>query len=68
MCTWSPERYPPDTEVAATFFVVNTYLTLIEQLVRDGRSEREIEQIVKQTVREDVEALESELDELPDAA
>jgi hypothetical protein len=47
---------------------VNTYLTLIEQLVRDGRSEREIEQIVKQTVREDVEALESELDELPDAA
>ena len=68
MSTWSPERYPPDTEVAATFFVVNTYLTLIEQLVRDGRSEREIEQIVKQTVREDVEALESELDELPDAA
>jgi len=47
LSTWSPERYPPDTEVAATFFVVNTYLTLIEQLVRDGRSEREIEQIVK---------------------
>ena len=68
MSTWSPERYPPDTGVAATFFVVNTYLTLIEQLVRDGRSEREIEQIVKQTVREDAEALEPELDELPDAA
>ena len=47
---------------------MNTYLTLIEQLVRDGRSEREIEQIVKQTVREDAEALEPELDELPDAA
>ena len=68
MSTWSPQRYPPNTELTATFFVVNTYLTLIEQLVRDGRSEREIEQIVKQTVREDVEALESELDELPDAA
>ncbi len=53
---------------AATFFEVNEYLTLIEQLVREGKSEREIERIVKQVVREDVEALEDDVDELPDAA
>jgi hypothetical protein len=29
------------------------YLMLIEQLVREGRSEDEIEQIVEQTVEED---------------
>ena len=53
---------------AAIFFVVNTYLTLIEQLVREGRPEREIERIVKQVVREDEEADEREPVDLPSAA
>ncbi len=53
----------------ATFFVVNAqYLTLIEQLVREGRPEREIERIVKQLVKEDVDASDDDLDELPTAA
>ena len=47
---------------------MNEYLALIEQLVRDGKTEREIDRIVKQVVREDVEALEGQLDELPNAA
>ena len=68
MTTWLPERCLADTSAAATFFEVNEYLTLIEQLVREGRSEREIDRIVKQVVREDVEALEDRLDELPNAA
>jgi hypothetical protein len=33
------------------------YLILIEQLVREGRSEREIDRIVEQTVNEDVHVL-----------
>ena len=44
------------------------YLILIEQLVREGRSEREIDRIVKRLINEDVEVLENELDELPAAA
>jgi hypothetical protein len=44
------------------------YLMLIEQLVREGRSEAEIESIVGQTIDEDVEVLEDELDDLPAAA
>jgi hypothetical protein len=44
------------------------YLILIEQLVRDGKSEREIEHVVKQLVKEDAHALEDELDELKPAA
>jgi hypothetical protein len=44
------------------------YLILIEQLVREGRSEREIDRIVKRLVNEDVEVLENELDDLPAAA
>jgi deferrochelatase/peroxidase EfeB len=44
------------------------YLILIEQLVRDGRSEEEIEAIVGRTVDEDAEILEDELDDLPAAA
>jgi hypothetical protein len=44
------------------------YLMLIEQLVREGRSEAEIGAIVGQTVDEDVETLEGELDDLPAAA
>jgi len=44
------------------------YLILIEQLVREGRSEDEIEAIVGRTVDEDVDCLDDELDELPTAA
>jgi hypothetical protein len=44
------------------------YLILIEQLVREGRSENEIEAIVGRTVDEDAEILEDGLDELPTAA
>jgi len=39
------------------------YLILIEQLVREGKSEREIEAVVKQLVDEDVQALEEKLDD-----
>jgi hypothetical protein len=45
------------------------YLSLIEQLVREGRSEREIERVVGEVVEDDAAALEAELDdELPAAA
>ncbi|HKP19113.1 MAG TPA: hypothetical protein VJT84_11585 [Gaiellaceae bacterium] len=44
------------------------YLILIEQLVREGRSEREIEEIVGRIVADDGEALADEADELPAAA
>jgi len=44
------------------------YLILIEQLVREGRHEDEIEAIVGRTVDEDIESLEDELDQLPAAA
>ncbi len=44
------------------------YLILIEQLVREGKSERQIERIVKQLVKEDASVLEDELDDLPTAA
>ncbi len=39
------------------------YLILIEQLVRDGKSEREIEKIVGTVVEEDVQAIDEQLDE-----
>ena len=68
MSTWLPQRCPVDTSATATFIDVKEYLTLIEQLVREDKSEQEIERIVKQAVREDVDALEERLDELPDAA
>jgi hypothetical protein len=38
------------------------YLILIENLVREGKSEREIEQIVGNLVEEDVQALDDQLD------
>jgi hypothetical protein len=38
------------------------YLTVIEQLVREGKSESEIEAAVKRLVDEDVEALDVALD------
>lgn len=45
------------------------YLILIEQLVREGKSEREIEQIVGSLVEEDEQALDEKLgDELRPAA
>ncbi len=39
------------------------YLVLIEQLVRDGRSEHEIDRIVEQAVAEDVRVLSEDVDE-----
>ena len=39
------------------------YLILIENLVRDGKSEREIERIVKNLVDEDVQAFDEQLDD-----
>jgi hypothetical protein len=44
------------------------YLILIDQLVREGRSEAEIEAIVGETVDEDAGVLEDELGEMPAAA
>jgi hypothetical protein len=44
------------------------YLILIEQLVREGRPEDEIDAIVGRTVDEDIDRLDDELDELPTAA
>jgi hypothetical protein len=44
------------------------YLMLIEQLVREGRPEDEIEAIVGRTVDEDIDVLEDELGDLSAAA
>lgn len=44
------------------------YLMLIEQLVREGRPEDEIDVIVARAVDEDVDVLEDDVDELPAAA
>lgn len=44
------------------------YLMLIEQLVREGRSEGEIEAIIARTVDEDVHVLDDDVDDLPAAA
>jgi hypothetical protein len=44
------------------------YLILIEQLVRDGKSEDEIARIVEQAVQDDVEAFDAQLDEELDRA
>jgi len=44
------------------------YLMLIEQLVREGRPEDEIEAIVVRTVDEDIDVLEDQLDDLSAAA
>jgi hypothetical protein len=53
---------------AATFEAMNQYLILIENLVRDGRSEREIEAAVKQLVEEDEQCDDRLDDELRPAA
>jgi len=68
LSTWLPQRCPADTGATATFIDVKEYLTLIEQLVREDKTEQEIERIVAQAVREDDETLEDRRDELPDAA
>jgi hypothetical protein len=68
LSTWLPQRCPADTGAIATFIDVKEYLTLIEQLVREDKSEQEIERIVAQAVREDDETLEDRREELPDAA
>jgi hypothetical protein len=44
------------------------YLMLIEQLVREGRSEQEIGQIVERVVEEDVDVVDDERDDLRPAA
>jgi hypothetical protein len=44
------------------------YLMLIDQLVRDGRSEKEIGQIVERVVEEDVDVLDDQQDNLRPAA
>jgi hypothetical protein len=69
LTTWLPERCLAVIEAVATVVVVNQqYLTLIEQLVRNDRSEQEIDEIVTELVREDARALDDEIDELPSAA
>jgi hypothetical protein len=47
---------------------MNQYLILIEQLVREGKSEREIEATVERLVEEDEQALGAQVDELQRAA
>jgi len=61
--TWLPERFLAETRPAATVEAMKQYLILIEQLVREGKSEREIEAVVKQLVDEDVQALDDKLDD-----
>ena len=68
LSTWLPEPCPADPGAARTLSAVNEYLTPNQQLVPEDKTEREIEHAVKQVVREDVDALEDRLDELPDAA
>jgi NCAIR mutase (PurE)-related protein len=42
---------------------MNQYLILIEQLVREGKSEREIEAAVERLVEEDEQALGAQVDD-----
>jgi hypothetical protein len=42
------------------------YLILIEQLVREGRSEREIDRVVRQVVNEDERVEETASDDEPE--
>jgi hypothetical protein len=66
--TWLLERFLADTSPAATVEAMKQYLILIEQMVRDGKSEREIEAAVEQLVEEDEQALDAALDEELDRA
>jgi hypothetical protein len=70
LTTWLPDRFLFDPEPAATFEVMMQYMILIERLVREGKSEAEIDAAVRRLVDEDARALEQRLDEdeLPQAA
>jgi len=69
LTTWLPDRFLVDPEPAATFEVMKQYMIVIERLVREGKSEAEIEAVVQRLVDEDARALEQRLDdELPQAA
>jgi hypothetical protein len=61
--TWLPERFLAEMGPTANVEAMKQYLILIEQLVREGKSEREIEAVVKQLVDEDVQALDDKLDD-----
>jgi len=61
--TWLPERFLAEMGPTANVEAMKQYLILIEQLVRDGKSEREIEEIVGTVVEEDVQALDEQPDE-----
>jgi len=61
--TWLPERFLAEMGPTANVEAMKQYLILIEQLVREGKSEREIETVVKQLVDEDVQALDDKLDD-----
>jgi hypothetical protein len=63
LTTWLPEGFLFDSTLAATFVVMKQYLILIENLVREGKSEDEIEKIVSRLVDEDVEASDEQLDD-----
>jgi hypothetical protein len=67
--TWLPEECLFDIEAAATFEAMKQYLILIENLVREGKSEAEIERVVRDLVEEDTQAFDEALeDELRPAA
>ena len=61
--TWLPERFLAEMGPTANVEAMKQYLILIEQLVREGKSEREIEAVVKQLVDEDIQALDDKLDD-----
>jgi HPt (histidine-containing phosphotransfer) domain-containing protein len=61
--TWLPERFLAEMGPTANVEAMKQYLIRIEQLVREGKSEREIEAVVKQLVDEDVQALDEKLDD-----
>lgn len=63
LTTWLPEGFLFDSTPSATFEVMKQYLILIESLVREGKSEREIEKIVGKLVDEDVQAFDEQLDD-----
>ena len=63
LTTWLPEGFLFDPTPAATFEAMKQYLILIENLVREGKSEHEIEKIVSRLVDEDVRAFDDQLDD-----
>src|SRR5690242_5070314 len=63
LTTWLPDGFLFDPAPTATFVVMKQYLTVIENLVREGKTEAQIEAAVKRLVEDDVEALDAALDE-----